>query len=105
MVRKVVKTEMLNAGRCPKCNAFLIAEDFADHKCKVAFQGIQTIIIDHYYETHADKDGHKIVFAKGLNGYLYRLVICKHNPSHTANRKFTDEDANREGDVTLLKVT
>lgn len=96
---------MMNAGRCPRCHAFLIEEELATHRCRTQLQGVATIMIDHYFETHADDEGHKILFARGFDGYIYRLVVCKHNPPHTANRKVTDNDTNHEGNVTLLQVT
>ena len=72
---------------------FLIGEDLEHHTCKLPFGGIRTITIDHYYEMHTlDADGHKVVVAKGLDGYLYQLVICKHNPPHTAKRQFTNDN-------------
>ena len=101
---KEVSSEMMNVGRCPTCNAFLIAEDLANHRCKMRLQGTATVMIYDYFKTHADREGHKIVFAKGLDGYLYRLVICKHKPPHTAKRKFTDPDTKQGLDITFKNV-
>ena len=38
------------------------------------------------------------VGAKGLNGILYSMILCKHNPPHGTKRKFTDQEPN--GDFT-----
>jgi hypothetical protein len=91
-VTSEVTNVLMNVGRCPTCHKFLIGEELDSHRCTAQFQGIRDILIDHYYETHPDKDGHPIVFAKGLDGYTYRLVVCKHTPPHTAKRIFPDED-------------
>lgn len=90
---------MINVGRCPLCNAFLIEENLATHRCngKLPFQGIRTIVVSSLRESQTNtEEGHRIVYAKGYDGYLYRLEICEHNPPHTAKtanalakRKFT----------------
>jgi hypothetical protein len=36
----------------------------------------------------------------GLDGTLYSLITCKHNPPHNTNRIITGKSTNREGDVT-----
>jgi hypothetical protein len=80
-----VSTQM-NVGRCPNCKEFLIAEELANHKCiqkPKRLQGIETVMIHNYFETHADKEGHKILFAKGLDGWLYRMIICEHHTAPT----------------------
>ncbi len=91
----------MNVGKCSKCGEFLIAEQLENHKCKIRFRDVQDIVIDHYYEMKSkDAEGHRTVIAVGLDGTLYRMTVCKHNPPHSTNRKFTDHDANRRGDVT-----
>jgi hypothetical protein len=95
---------MINVGRCPSCHVFLISEEFVNHTCEKKLQGIRTIQVSHYYETHEDREGHKMVFARGFDGYLYRLIVCKHNPPHSAKRNFTpnrNDDTNHRLDRTV----
>lgn len=103
MMQEVTRA-MMNAGRCPRCNTFLIAEDVANHRCKMRLQGITTVMIHDYFETHADRQGHKILFAKGLDGYLYRLIMCKHKPPHATKRRFTGENTNQGLDKTRARA-
>src|SRR5208337_2876406 len=86
----------INVGKCLKCGEFLIAEQLAKHKCKISFKDVQDVTIDHYYEMMSrDEQGHRIVIAVGIDGTLYRMTVCKHNPPHEATkRKFTDQEPN-----------
>jgi len=84
----------INVGRCPNCGNFLIGEEVNSHTCK-ALKGIQDLLIHHYYELSArDDEGHKVLIAKGLDGFLYRLIICKHKPPHSTKRNFTEYGPN-----------
>lgn len=46
--------------------------------------------MQNHFETHADRDG-----------YLYRLIMCKHKPPHSTKRKFTGENTNQGLDKAL----
>ena len=50
-----------------------------------------------------DENGDKIHIAKGLNGILYRLVECTHNPTHTNTypTTFDREEIRRKFDRTF----
>jgi hypothetical protein len=84
----------INVGKCPRCGEFLIAEQLTNHKCKISFKDVQDVTIDHYYEMISrDAQGHRTVIAVGIDGTLYRMTVCKHNPPHGATkRKFTGEN-------------
>ncbi len=76
---------MENIGRCPRCRKFLVAEEYESHKCDFRDIGIRDckeIILDHMTDCGFDKNGDKVTLAWSLNGVLYRLVECKHNPPH-----------------------
>ena len=42
--------------------------------------------------------------ALALDGTYYRIVVCKHNPPHSAKRKFTPEDTKQGLGRTALAV-
>ena len=48
----------------------------------------------------------KVYIAKGLNGIMYRLVQCPHNPSHTNTYPtvFDSEEIRRRFDRTCFAV-
>jgi hypothetical protein len=94
-----------NAGRCSRCQAFIIAEQLASHVCSIPVRGAETIWLDWIADGFNDINKDYVRMAQGLNGKLYSLILCKHNPPHNTNRKFTEDDTNREGDVTLRQVT
>jgi hypothetical protein len=73
---------MLNIGRCPRCHKFLVAEEVYSHSCEIEFKGVKEILVDHCYSTGKDGNLDTVFIAKGLDGFLYRLVVCKHNPPH-----------------------
>jgi len=75
-----------NAGRCPRCHAFVIAEQLATHTCRIPTKGAKRIFLD-WLDTDSflNQNGDSVRMAKGLNGTLYSLVVCKHNPPHRAS--------------------
>ena len=79
-----------NVGRCPRCNQFIIAEDVNMHVCDIQITDIKTVIVDSCYTVGTDKNLDEVTSALALDGTLYRLILCKHNPPHGATkRKFT----------------
>jgi hypothetical protein len=83
---------MENVGRCPRCNKFMVAEEWDEHKCDfkdIPLTDCKSIILDHITDFGQDKNGDHVYRAWALDGVLYRLVVCKHNPPHSAKRKFT----------------
>jgi len=76
---------MKNIGRCPRCGKFLIAEDYESHTCDFAdipIRGHKEIRLDHMTDCGTDNNGDNIVLGWGLNGILYRFVICPHKEPH-----------------------
>jgi hypothetical protein len=53
-------------------------------------QGALSTFFDHIHSAIEDDNGDTVRVGKGLDGYYYRLVVCKHNPPHSPKRKFTD---------------
>jgi len=80
---------MMNAGRCPRCHKFLIAEQKETHTCQVSVNDVQEIVLDYVTEGTRDENGDLVRVAWGLDHILYRLIICKHNPPHSGKRDFT----------------
>lgn len=74
---------MMNMGRCPRCHKFLVAEEAESHVCKIPYQGVKSIFFDWMMDATEDENGDIVRVANGLDGYYYRLVVCKHNPPHT----------------------
>jgi hypothetical protein len=97
-----------NLGRCQRCGRFMIAEERKNHKCDfadVAVRGCEELVLDHLTDSGRDKHGDQLYLAWALDGMLYRILVCKHNPSHSAKRIVTDLDEDqtkRRGDVTLV---
>jgi hypothetical protein len=81
---------MTNVGRCPRCHKFLVAEEKATHLCRVQCNGAKSIFFDCIDDPIQNDDGDTVRIGVGLDGYYYRLVVCKHNPPHSAKRRFTD---------------
>lgn len=44
---------------------------------------LQEIGLDQMYGHTINENNDKVYIAKGLNGIMYRLVECHHNPPHT----------------------
>ena len=81
-----------NIGRCPRCHKLLIQEEMQDHKCDfgdIETVGAKELFVDHVTDLGINRDSDHTHLAWGLDGILYRLVECKHNPPHATKRKFT----------------
>lgn len=97
---------MTNIIRCQRCEKNFILEEFSGHDCHPYFKDVQSILIDYYFVApKIDKNGDKVIIVKGLNGILYRLVKCPHNPPHTNTypTTFDREEIRRRFDRTLIR--
>jgi len=73
---------LADIGRCPRCSRFLIAENLATHDCKVPLKGVREVVLDWIIDGVQNEDEDLVQVAMGLDGFLYRLILCKHNPPH-----------------------
>jgi hypothetical protein len=79
-----------NAGRCPRCKKFIIGEQLASHECEIEIKGAAgPIFLDWMGDGFMDENEDYVRMATGLDGILYQLILCKHNPPHSAKRDFT----------------
>ena len=74
---------MIKNLKCERCRQTFIEEEFDEHLCTPITTKTQEIGIDYIFEGEIDQNGDKVHIAKGLNGIIYRLVVCPHNPTHT----------------------
>lgn len=74
---------MIKTLKCDRCNKSLIEEEFSNHVCTPRLTKTQEIGIDYIFTGKTDQNGDIVHIAKGLNGIMYRLVQCSHNPTHT----------------------
>jgi hypothetical protein len=82
---------MMNVGRCPRCRKFLVAEEQDSHVCKIACQGVKSIFFDCINDAIEDDNGDTVRVGKGLDGYYYRLIVCKHDPPHSYLKRPPEE--------------
>jgi len=89
---------------CERCKKTFIEEEINDHLCTPISTKTQEIGIDYIFKGEIDQNGDRIQIAKGLNGILYRLVECPHNPTHTNTypTSFDKEEIRRRFDRTFL---
>jgi hypothetical protein len=80
-----------NAGKCPRCGGFVIAEESESHVCNIPTKGAETIFLDWIGDGFTHENGDHIRMAKGLNGILYKVILCKHNPPHSAKERPPDK--------------
>src|SRR3989344_1545455 len=94
---------MRKTMNCKRCKKHFIDEEFDNHLCTPIPKKIQEIGIDYIFKGNSDQNGDTIHIAKGLNGILYRLVECSHNPTHTNTypTTFDNENIRRRFDRTL----
>lgn len=94
-------------GRCPRCRQFLIAEEKKAHKCNfedMLVRGCEELVLDHITDLGQDRNGDHVHLAWALDGILYRLVVCKHNPPHAAeSRQVTGKNRSPEGNSTRAR--
>lgn len=68
---------------CERCKKSFIDEEFDQHLCTPIPKKIQELGIDYIFEGNINENGDQVYIAKGLNGIMYKLVQCSHNPTHT----------------------
>jgi len=73
---------MPNVTKCLRCEKTFINEELDSHICNPRFRGVIRIGVVYWFEGQLNKDGDKVIMAKGFNGKLYQLVHCTHNPPH-----------------------
>ena len=83
-----------NTGKCPRCRSFIIAEQSTSHVCRIRTKGAETIWLDWVADGFEDDNGDFVRMAKGLNGVLYGLVVCKHNPPHNLESQWLNGQDN-----------
>lgn len=82
-------------------------EEFRSHKCSVRMTGlgIKDIVAESVVEmTKRDSEGHRQLVVQGLDGVLYWIVECKHNPPHTVKIRIEPSDENSHHDEPDDKV-
>jgi hypothetical protein len=97
-----------SVGSCPRCHKYLMAEDYDTHKCdfeSLPILGCNEIVLDHLTDSGEDENGDQVHLAWALDGMLYRLLVCEHNPPHSAKRRFTGENTNQGLDKAVATVT
>ena len=96
-----------NLGRCPRCHKFMIEEESRSHKCDfrdIELSDGKELFIDHITDIGRNRNDDHVSLAWGLDGTLYRLVECKHNPPHSTKRKFTGECTKQGLDNTSKEI-
>jgi len=81
-------TDCKNTGKCPRCHSFIIAEQLTSHKCCIPITDAKTIWFDWISDGYTDKNNDHVRNAQGLNGTLYGLIVCKHNPPHNLEKRW-----------------
>jgi hypothetical protein len=73
----------------------MIAEQQKDHVCEfgdLPLYGCEELVLHRLSDSGKEKNGDHVYLAWGVNGILYRLLVCTHNPPHCAKQRFTDPD-------------
>lgn len=52
-------------------------------------RGAEELVLHRFTDAGEEKNGDHVYLAWGINGILYRLLLCRHNPPHNAKRDFT----------------
>jgi len=93
----------MNTRKCERCGKTSISEEFEKHDCTITTYKVQEIGITNWFEGKTDENGDKVLMAHGLNGILYRLVKCSHNPPHPDTRPtvFDSQEIRRRFDRTF----
>lgn len=68
---------------CQRCKQNFIDEEYEKHVCTSITTKLQEIGLDYMLEPQKNEDFDDVYIGKGLNGILYRFVVCEHNPIHT----------------------
>ena len=97
---------MNNLVSCQRCKKSFIEEEYPDHSCSPITTRLQEIGLDQMYGSTINNNGDTVYMAKGLNGIMYRLVQCSHNPTHTNLHPttFDSEEIRRRFDRALFYI-
>ncbi len=60
-------------------------------------------MLDHITDLGQNRNDDHVLLGWGLDGILYRLVECKHNPPHSTKRRFTGSCAKQGLDSAVLE--
>jgi hypothetical protein len=80
--------DLENTKTCPRCHRFIIAEQQNSHNCEIPTRGAKTIWFDWVSDGFTDRNDDYYRNAKGLDGTLYGLIVCKHNPPHSLEKRW-----------------
>ncbi|MGH2613016.1 MAG: hypothetical protein ACRDFB_08225 [Rhabdochlamydiaceae bacterium] len=72
----------MNTIKCERCNKDFISEEFDNHHCMLQLIDVQEIGINSIFKGNFQENGDDVWIVQGLNGIMYRLVQCSHNPPH-----------------------
>jgi len=86
-----------NTGRCPRCQAFVTSEQLSSHGCRITIKHARTIWLDWIDDGFTDENDDFVRNAKGLDGTLYGLILCKHNPPHSIESRWLNGRDNARG--------
>lgn len=78
-----METSTGNIERCERCKQFIIAEQRDFHKCNLRVKAVKEIYLDWLNQPVQNLNQDSVLVAMGLDGYLYRLILCQHNPPHS----------------------
>jgi hypothetical protein len=79
----------------------MIGEEYANHTCDpIHFKGIRDIEVTYWYESK-HKDGQRMVFGLGSDGYTYRMIELKagfeeidpHQPTSNTNNNSREDNS------------
>jgi hypothetical protein len=88
---------MKDIGRCPRCDRFLIAEQVETHRCTIPINDVKEIYLDWMNDGVQNENEDVVHVAMGLDGILYRLILCKHNPPHNIKHNWIASDECLQG--------
>jgi hypothetical protein len=97
----IIVSNAENLGKCPRCHMTVIAEELTSHTCHIPTRNAETIYLDWLDEEFVNADDDRVRMAKGLNGTLYRIILCKHNPPHSFRSRWLtgkDDESKRPPD-------
>lgn len=90
-----------NIGRCSRCRTFLTSEQVGSHNCHIAIKGTAEIYLDWIADGFTDENGDHVRMATSIDGTLYSLILCKHNPPHSLESRWLtgkDDESKRPPD-------
>jgi len=89
----VTQISIENTGRCPRCRTFITSEQMTSHNCSIPIKHGATIWLDWMADGFTDENDDYVRMATGLDGTLFELVTCKHNPPHSLESQWLTGNA------------